>query len=108
MSRSYKKANFSSNTKASSERHDKSIWHGRMRARQRDQLSNLEVDQADAICPVQVCEVSNPWDMAKDGRHYWPVDRQIKTAKRIASRKASNDCEYESIVERLLAKWHSK
>lgn len=104
MSRSHKQPNFTSNATARSEKGDKKTWHSRMRARQRDELANLTPQDAIEIISVCVKEVSNPYSMAKDGRHYWPDDQRISHAKE----KASEDVNPEAKVERILAKQMSK
>jgi hypothetical protein len=104
MSRSHKQPNFAANTTAKSEKGDKKTWHSRMRAKQRDQLASL--NPSDAIEIISVCanEVSNTYDMAKDGRHYWSDDARIAHAKE----KASKDINPQAKVDRLLAKQMSK
>jgi len=60
-------------TYADSEKQDKRIWHKRMRARERDRLiTNPESE------PTKENEVSSTWDMAKDGKQYWPDEKNYR------------------------------
>lgn len=67
MSRSRKKTPIHGITTAVSENEDKRIWHKRMRARERDRLITDPEGE-----PTVENEVCTPWDMAKDGKCYWP------------------------------------
>jgi hypothetical protein len=64
MSRSYRQP-FIALVAAASEREDKKIWHGRMRAQERTRLASTR--DLDSYLGVDVREVSNPYTMAKDG-----------------------------------------
>lgn len=107
MSRSHKHTPVSGNTTAVSEKSDKKIWHSRMRARQRDQLSHAD-DKADDLMPVLVNEVSNPYSMAKDGRSYLSDVKLVNIATRVASRKCSGQESQEGLKERELVKLMAK
>ena len=65
MSRSRKKTPVT-HIAAPSERSDKVIWHGRMRAREREALAHGK-EMPD------IKDVSNPWYMGKDGRMRVPA-----------------------------------
>jgi hypothetical protein len=67
MSRSRRKTPIFGNTTATSEAEDKRLWHKRLRAKFRDRL---KAGPDDPI-PIDYREVSDPWCMSKDGRHYW-------------------------------------
>jgi hypothetical protein len=70
--RSRKKTPVCGITTCRSEKDDKRIWHRRFRAKERDNLlahSRAGVD-ADYIT-THFREVSNPWNMGKDGRRRW-------------------------------------
>jgi hypothetical protein len=73
MSRSFKKNPYCGYGGADSEAVDKRIWHKRMRARERDRLITDPEGE-----PTVENEVSSPWDMAKDGKHYWPDDKNYR------------------------------
>lgn len=66
MSRSRRKTKIQSFAIADSESKDKKIWHGRMRAAERDRLITDPESE-----PTHQNEVSSVWSMAKDGKHYW-------------------------------------
>ena len=48
------------------------------------------------------------WSMGKDGHSYWPLDRQIAAAERIASYKGQTPHERNSLKQRLLRNWMGK
>lgn len=73
MSRSRKKTPIYGNTNAPSEAVDKRIWHKRMRARERDRLITDPEGE-----PTAENEVCTPWDMAKDGKCYWPEEPKLR------------------------------
>lgn len=66
MSRSRKKSKILGFATSDSEAADKRIWHKRMRAAERDRLITDPESE-----PTHQNDVSNPWSMAKDGKHYW-------------------------------------
>lgn len=66
MSRSRRKAKVHGITCKESESADKKIWHGRMRAAERDRLIADPESET-----THRNEVSSVWAMAKDGKHYW-------------------------------------
>ena len=73
MSRSHKKYPGGGIAVSASEKHDKQIWHRRMR--HRDNIICHEACYADEealeeLECSQVREVSNTWDMSKDGKVY--------------------------------------
>jgi hypothetical protein len=51
---------------ADSEKQDKQIWHRRWRSKIRQLLHMIEADD-DVMLPNEK-DVSDPWDMAKDGK----------------------------------------
>lgn len=69
MSRSKRKAPIFPPARVGGERTDKKAWHARYRALLKKRLNNGlngEIDEVDAWCSVD--EVSNPWQMKKDGK----------------------------------------
>jgi hypothetical protein len=73
VSRSRKKNPHCGHAGAESEKADKKIWHSRMRARERLRLHHDPEG-------VTTCEddVSNVWGMAKDGKQYWPDEKNYR------------------------------
>jgi hypothetical protein len=54
-------------------------------------------------------ESSDPWNMAKDGRSYWPLSEQIERAECLANQDERLDPrERSSRKKALLAKWMAK
>lgn len=72
MSRSRKKTPISAHTTCRSEKLDKRIWHKRLRAGVRQALHN------ESELMPHVRDVSNPWDMPKDGKHYWDTPENYR------------------------------
>lgn len=64
MSRSRRKTPIIGNTTAKSEKWDKMTWHRRLRAMVRGALANDNEQMPDTR------QASDPWTMAKDGRHW--------------------------------------
>lgn len=96
-------------TTCQSEKEDKQLWHGRWRARERTALSMLPLDDADyATLPVSEKQVSNVWDMGKDGRQYFPLRRQREVARHYAQRMARSRKERKAMEARLLHKFMGK
>lgn len=106
MSRSLRKTPIFGIAAARSEADDKRMWHKRWRARERDQLATVGVE-TDHVT-VHQNQVSNTWDMAKDGKGWFSLAQQRDIAKRIATRRAMLKPERKSLQARLLAKWRSK
>ena len=65
MSRSRKTSPFHGATTARSEKADKQRWHRVLRRRQRQALKAGQE-------PPIIREVSDPWNMSKDGKRYAP------------------------------------
>lgn len=74
MTNSYKKVPITGNTKASSEKEDKKINHGKFRARERDMINKSEYDD----CPSSMRSVMSVWSYSKDGKHYVSKNKQEK------------------------------
>ena len=120
MSRSRKKVPYCGHTTARSEKKDKQIWHGQLRAAERTNLASARPEELENHVTAIPNDVMNEYDMAKDGKQYWghdarrvmahaTVDRQIRTARRI-DRKESVRIEMrrKKIVTRLLHRWSAK
>ena len=108
MSRSVRKTPIMGITTCRSEREDKKFWHRRWRAHERTKLSAVPLDDAESNLAVSVKQLSNIWDMGKDGRQYWPLASQDVTAKRFARRKGRTRKERKALHERLKHKFMGK
>lgn len=106
MSRSRRKTPVFGHTTARSEADDKRLWHQRWRARERDQLAGCGPD--DDPLPVHRHAVSNTWDMAKDGKHWFSPRCQQSLAERLAARRSTLKPERKALRARMLAKWRAK
>lgn len=108
MSRSQRKTPIFGMTTCRSERTDKVLWHGRLRAQTRTAISGRTTDElTDHVLPEER-HVSNVWAMGKDGRQWWPVANQRRIARQLAKRRGATSSEQEAIEQRLLRKWMSK
>lgn len=63
-------------TTCESEKDDKKLWHRRFRAKVREKLNRaIDFDEFDCYIDVHILDVSNNWDMGKDGRQRFdPTD----------------------------------
>jgi hypothetical protein len=68
MSRSYRSTSICGLACAPSEKGDKQHWHRRFRRRNRQRLTQ-------GAEPLPLRAVSNPWTMAKDGKHWFDARR---------------------------------
>ena len=72
MSRSRKQTPISGITTAKSEKDDKRILHGKLRARLRVAIKKmLSEESSEGYVVPKYDEVHNKWSMAKDGKTYW-------------------------------------
>lgn len=105
MSRSQKKTHIFGIAGKKSERADKKIWHGRLRALERSAVaSSTDLDDHMAITDR---EASNPWTFAKDGKFFWPRRRQKLVAERLAKAGRTKK-ERTSLANRWLKKFIAK
>lgn len=107
MSHSKRKTPIFGITTAKSEKQDKKAWHSRLRSRVRTDLASIPAEQLDGYIAPGGNEVGNVWSMAKDGKLYFHLDKQIATASRL-SRKGKTSIERQSLKIRLLKKWGGK
>lgn len=108
MSRSYQKTPITGHTNCKSERQDKRLWHKRGRKHERIKLASLDSENIDNHCTTYRREISNPWDMGKDGKSYFPKNKQIQLAETLSQRQAHNPKERSSLKKRLLHKLMGK
>ncbi|CAK7059920.1 MAG: hypothetical protein DESF_02577 [Desulfovibrio sp.] len=66
------------------------------------------MDDGDSELPVSVNQLSNVWDMEKDGRRYWPLSKEKKTARRCARKIGRGRKERKALEARLLHKFMGK
>lgn len=105
MSRSQKKTPIFGIAGGKSERADKKIWHGRLRALERSALAS-STDLDDHMATTER-EASNPWTFAKDGKSFWPPQRQKVVAERLAQAGKTKK-ERSSLANRWLKKFNAK
>lgn len=85
MSRSYKKTPIHSITGSRcSEAWDKKKWHRRLRVHERSAMSDISIHNSDRYMYTHHYQVSNLWDMSKDGKAYWSPKDRLKVALRLA------------------------
>lgn len=108
MSRSRRNTPIFGMSTCRSERQDKVLWHGRLRAQTRTAMTPRTADELlDHVLPEER-HVSNVWAMAKDGRQWWPVSNQHRLARLLAGRRGHTPTERTAIEQRLLHKWMAK
>lgn len=108
MSRSRRKTPIMGITTCRSERQDKQIWHKRWRARERTSLNSTSFDELDAYLPILEKQISNVWDMGKDGKQYWAIPNQAVIAELSAQKKGRTTKECLSLKLRQMHKSMSK
>jgi hypothetical protein len=108
MSRSHRRIPIFGITTCRSERQDKTIWHKRLRARERTALNSTSPDGFEAYLPLLENQVSNVWSMGKDGRQYWSFPEQKQAAHQTSRRKGNTARECTALEQRLLHKWMGK
>lgn len=83
MSRSRRRTPVTGNTRARSEKDDKCLANRKLRRE-----SNRVIRDCECECDVRSCvfpekrDVSDPWLMAKDGKHYFDKDRYPKLMRK--------------------------
>jgi hypothetical protein len=108
MIRSYKKNPITGYATCHSERLDKRAWYKRWRSHERIKLTFLHSDNLDSHCTIDKREVSNPWNMGKDGKHYFAYDKKIHFIKSTANGIGRNPQERSALKKRLLYKLMGK
>lgn len=72
MSRSFKKTAIFAITTSTSEKDDKKEWHSNFRTKAKQNLNKAVLeDTLDEFIDVDVLDVSNEWDFAKDGKIFY-------------------------------------
>jgi hypothetical protein len=85
MARSYKKHPGGGYSTSESEKIDKKLWHRKYRSKNKQALKkmqhhlNINKDYDDDIEMLDIREVSNVWDMSKDGKTYWKWSAEYET-----------------------------
>jgi len=112
MSRSRRKTPVFAYTNSESEAKDKALWHRRWRRKERTRLASLSPDEFDAHQSADRRQVSNLWDMAKDGRH-WRSKRSLEQSAEFfadcqARRRSLSEQDYAKLKLRGLRRQLSK
>lgn len=105
MSQSQRKTQIFGIASARSERADKKIWHGRLRALERSSLASST--DLEAHMTITDRQASNPWTFAKDGKSFWQRRRQIVEVERLAQAGKTKK-ERASLANRWLKKFTAK
>ena len=82
MSRSRKSLPICGLTLVESEKHDKQVWHRRMRRRERQRLGAVTPVGAEDYLTTVVHEISDPWLFAKDGKQYVANEEEAREVVR--------------------------
>ena len=105
MTRSRRRTPIYGCTSCDSEKQDKAVWHGRMRATERDLL--LKGDFEAHLTTLKE-QVSNTLAMDKGGKYYCSIADQVRAAGEIAAREGKTPAERIAVKKRLLRKWAGK
>lgn len=71
-------------------------------------MSHLSLHTLEEYLPVSIKEISNPWNMSKDGHHYWSFSAQEKISVREITDKNNSIEEIKKIRSQLFYRWHIK
>lgn len=75
MSRSFKKTAIFAITTSPSEKEDKKEWHSNFRSKAKQNLNKAVLeDTLDEFTDINVLDVSNEWNFAKDGKIFYSED----------------------------------
>jgi hypothetical protein len=87
MSRSIKNKYFLSHACCQSEKKDKKRWHKIFRKKEQQNINSADLEE---YVTTYHKEVNNPWDMGKDGKHYYSPNDLLASIKEIAKRSYKN------------------
>ena len=71
-------------------------------------MASTPLDDEDGNLPESLKQLSDVWAMGKDGRQYWPLSSQERTAKRFARKKGRGRKERKALEARMLHKFMGK
>ena len=108
MSRSRRKLPIMGNANGASERHDKHLWHSRMRGHERQALARVARDDSRDHLATHRFEVSTVGDMAKDGKQFFALADQRVMALKKAQRRGKSVAERQALTARWLHKFMAK
>jgi hypothetical protein len=81
MSRSKRHTPIMGHSCAESEKKDKILWHKKWRRKERQNIQKTKKGDLEGHRTILFTEVSDPWSMDKDGKSYFPPEKQVKRAK---------------------------
>jgi hypothetical protein len=105
MTRSIKNNYFLAHACCRSEKKDKKIWHKAFRKKEKQNLGSSDLEE---YVTTHHREVSNPWNMAKDGKHYYSKPDLLASIKRVATRFTENEKELKENENKIFYRWIGK
>lgn len=108
MSRSQRKTPMIAVASIGSEKQDKKSWHRLWRRKEKAALKSASPDQLESHQTLKEDDVSDRWNMAKDGKLYWPLPDQTAQAEGIATFLSANPVEKASLKSRFLKRLMAK
>jgi hypothetical protein len=105
ISHSIKNKYFLSHACCQSEKKDKKIWHKAFRKKEKQKISNSDLGEH---VTTHYREVSNPWNMGKDCKRYYPKPDLLTLIKGIAKRFYKNKKERIANERKIFYRWVGK
>ena len=105
MSRSIKNKYFLSHACCQAEKKDKKRWHKIFRKKEQQNINSADLEE---YVTTYHKEVNNPWDMGKDGKHYYSPNDLLASIKEIAKRSYKNKKELIASERKMFYRWVGK
>lgn len=105
MSRSIKNKYFLAHACCQSEKKDKKRWHKIFRKKEKQKINSSNLEEH---VTTYHKEVSNPWTMGKDGKHYYSQNYLLASIKKIARRSYKNKKELIAVERKIFYRWVGK
>ena len=105
MSRSIKNKYFLAHACCQSEKKDKKRWHKIFRKKEKQKINSSNLEEH---VTTYHKEVSNPWTMGKDGKHYYSQNYLLASIKKIAISSYKNKKELIAVERKIFYRWVGK
>jgi hypothetical protein len=105
MSRSIKNKYFLAHACCQSEKKDKKRWHKIFRKKEKQKINSTDLEEH---VTTYRKEISNPWNMGKDGKHYYSQNYLLALIKKIAISSYKNKKELIAVERKIFYRWVGK
>jgi hypothetical protein len=105
MSRSIKNKYFLAHACCQSEKKDKKRWHKIFRKKEKQKINSSNLEEH---VTTYHKEISNPWNMGKDGKQYYSQNYLLASIKKIARRAYKNKKELIAVERKIFYRWVGK